>query len=268
VITFIIANKNRFDFIDRCISSLNKVVHPKEIIVVDSMSTDGSLEFLTKYADTLINEIDESVYEAWNKAILCAQGDWIFFMNTDDELLHQNFDMLLDQLKRINTDLVSFYVEIVENTNNSKIRVLKPKFSFRNTISKPIVFNGILFKRSVFTKIGLFDQNFKFCADQDFIWRCLLEKLTITFIPLRCYRYYSHPNSITLNGKINFFNEELRIAEKHLNRQLINDYNKFSKLWVSWERGSLKFPNHKLLRFIYRLFNPRLTIQQLYNILN
>src|SRR5262245_9190971 len=60
-----------------------------EVIVVDGGSTDGTREWLeserTRLA-TLVSEPDGGVYDAMNKAIARARGDWVYFLGADDRL--------------------------------------------------------------------------------------------------------------------------------------------------------------------------------------
>jgi glycosyltransferase involved in cell wall biosynthesis len=58
-----------------------------EFIVIDGKSNDGSVEILNRYRDhfdVLISEPDKGIYDAMNKGINLATGDWICFMNSND----------------------------------------------------------------------------------------------------------------------------------------------------------------------------------------
>lgn len=59
----------------------------REIIVVDGLSTDGTLDVIKRYSDRiqrLIVEADHGIYDAMNKGIAAATGDWLIFMNAGD----------------------------------------------------------------------------------------------------------------------------------------------------------------------------------------
>ena len=80
---------NSVDFIESTISSILTQTHDNiEFVVIDGGSTDGTLEVIEKYRDRidhLLVERDRGIYDAMNKAIKLATGDYIIFMNSGDE---------------------------------------------------------------------------------------------------------------------------------------------------------------------------------------
>jgi glycosyltransferase involved in cell wall biosynthesis len=75
--------------IERTMLSVINQTYPNiEYIIVDGLSTDGTLEIIKKYAGKikLISEKDEGIYDAMNKGLAIATGDYVLFMNSGDEL--------------------------------------------------------------------------------------------------------------------------------------------------------------------------------------
>ena len=71
------------------LSVLNQTYSNIEYLVIDGASTDGTLELLKKYEGRLtklISESDEGIYDAMNKGLALASGDYILFMNSGDEI--------------------------------------------------------------------------------------------------------------------------------------------------------------------------------------
>lgn len=76
--------------IERTVLSVLNQTYPNiEYLVIDGASTDGTLELLKKYEGRLtklISEKDKGIYDAMNKGLAMASGDYILFMNSGDEL--------------------------------------------------------------------------------------------------------------------------------------------------------------------------------------
>jgi glycosyltransferase involved in cell wall biosynthesis len=70
------------------LSVLNQTYQPIEYIVVDGLSTDGTLAIIEKYKagiSKIISEKDDGIYDAMNKGLAAATGDYVIFMNSGDE---------------------------------------------------------------------------------------------------------------------------------------------------------------------------------------
>jgi glycosyltransferase involved in cell wall biosynthesis len=86
VITIVYNNVN--DIERTMLSVLNQTYGYVEYIVIDGQSTDGTLDVIKRYENRiakLISEKDEGIYDAMNKGIAAATGDYIIFMNSGDE---------------------------------------------------------------------------------------------------------------------------------------------------------------------------------------
>jgi glycosyltransferase involved in cell wall biosynthesis len=96
------------------ISVQNQTFSSVELIVIDGKSTDGSVEVintLEKKPDYFISEKDRGVYDAINKGLEKATGNWIYILGADDYLLNKNVLSELMSLVAPNTDLLFGYIE-------------------------------------------------------------------------------------------------------------------------------------------------------------
>lgn len=71
------------------LSVINQTYHNIEYLIIDGASTDGTLDIIQKYRgsiDTLVSEKDAGIYDAMNKGLAKATGDYVLFLNSGDEL--------------------------------------------------------------------------------------------------------------------------------------------------------------------------------------
>lgn len=91
ILTIIIATYNAEAYIETCLKSIIKNINiAYQIILVDGLSTDGTLLLINKYEkhiETLISEKDHGIYDAMNKALIHIRGKWVLFLGADDQIL-------------------------------------------------------------------------------------------------------------------------------------------------------------------------------------
>lgn len=90
VLTIIIVVRNGAATLEACLNSITTHAIPGvETIVIDGDSTDGTPELLRRHSDKLsfwLSEPDKGIYDAMNKGVRHATGDWILFLGCDDTL--------------------------------------------------------------------------------------------------------------------------------------------------------------------------------------
>lgn len=81
---------NNVKDIERTITSVLEQTYPNiEYIIIDGASTDGTLQLIEQYKDRihkLVSEPDKGIYDAMNKGLQLASGDYVLFMNSGDEI--------------------------------------------------------------------------------------------------------------------------------------------------------------------------------------
>jgi len=148
-----------------------------EFIIIDGKSNDDTLEIIRSNKvniDYWISEPDLGIYDAWNKGIKMATGNWIMFLGADDALLPDalsNYYSFLDSIDHKDLDLVSSKMRMIDK-NGNVIRIKGwswewPLFLKEVTIAHP----GALHSKKLFDKYGLFNINYKITGDYELLLR-------------------------------------------------------------------------------------------------
>lgn len=178
---------NGADTIEKTITSVIKQSDVDiEYIIIDGGSTDGTLDVVKKYDEKIsywISEPDNGIYDAMNKGIRCASGEWVTFMNANDWYEPDAFakiraiietcpaDIIYGKVNKIEDGKVAGYMGIGEETD--------PKEIYAGNL---YCHQGLFIKRKLFDQIGLYDCRYKIMADYEWILRAYEEELVPYFI--------------------------------------------------------------------------------------
>lgn len=143
-----------------------------EVLVMDGGSTDGTSRILEAYNDSRIrvfSEGDKGVYDAMNKGIAFAKGDWLYFLGSDDVLRDdQVFSAIAPFLEYDQHDLVYGNAYLLKQQ-----RVYDGPFDrWKLMWVGNICHQAIFYHKSLFERLGKYNLKFKIWADWDFNIRC------------------------------------------------------------------------------------------------
>ncbi|GAB1234019.1 glycosyltransferase family 2 protein [Ferrigenium sp. UT5] len=184
LITIIIAALNNKKTLQHCIDSVARQTYPnKELIVIDGGSTDGTVDLLEANREqirTWISEPDRGIYNAWNKGLARAQGEWICFLGADDYFWDGRvLEREAAQLETLPSDIRVAYGRIML-LNNEGVTLYpvgapweKIKGRFRQIMCIP--HPGAMHRRSIFERHGQFDETFRIAGDYELLLRELNE---------------------------------------------------------------------------------------------
>lgn len=156
-------------------SVINQTTKEFEYIVVDGNSNDGSVDVLkTIEADNFkyISEADTGIYNAMNKGIKMASGEYLLFLNSGDILY--NTEVIANVTPYFSEDhsILSGHI-VFDELNGKRLREHPERITFSylagNAISHPSTF----IKRDLFLKYGNYDENFKIVSDWAFFLKVL-----------------------------------------------------------------------------------------------
>ena len=151
-----------------------------EHLVIDGGSTDGSLQILEEYKSKgwikYISEADNGIYDAMNKGIRLAQGEYVWFVNSDDYILPGSVSALLS---REDFGKVDVYICGV-NEHTEKGRKVSTRIPYELDDKMYFGFmashQGIIYKKALHQKLGEYNSSYKIAADWDFFLRVYEDK--------------------------------------------------------------------------------------------
>lgn len=152
-------------------SVLMQTLKDFEIIIMDGLSTDNSLAIAMEFQDSRIkiySESDTGVYDAMNKAIGKANGEWLYFLGSDDELYDKNVLKTINEIS-INQNYNLIYGNAFY-TGRKKIH--GGLFDRKRFKTNNICHQATFYKRHLFEQLGGYNTQFKIWADWDFNIRC------------------------------------------------------------------------------------------------
>lgn len=176
LVTIFTAVKNRKDTLPQTIISVLNQSYPNiEYIVVDGASTDGTLEVIKQFDDKIdlwISEPDCGTSDAFNKAISMAQGDFIFWLSSDDWINPDFIETAVQTLLKSGADFV--FGDMVMYNNGDADAVCKGDKDYaKSLMSGNPHFNypSMVIKRECFQKLGLIDTTYRIINDYEWTLR-------------------------------------------------------------------------------------------------
>lgn len=144
-----------------------------EQIIIDGGSNDGSVDYIRENASLFsywISEKDKGVYDAQNKGIMQAKGEYLLFLNSGDTLCAASVFEEFTQFIKNKEPAIVYGNSHVVKSNNTVEKLVPPNklsinFWYRNTLNHQAVF----FRRDVFERFGAYDVKYKFSADLDLL---------------------------------------------------------------------------------------------------
>jgi glycosyltransferase involved in cell wall biosynthesis len=187
LVTVVTAVYNGQPYVAACIESVLRQDYANiEHIILDGASNDGTISVLREYDDRIAlwrSEPDAGVYDAWNKALAEARGEWICFLGVDDEFL---------------PDAIGAYMALAAKNPQaeylcSKVRWVHPS-GYERMIGHPWTWRqlsrwmctahvGSMHRRSLFDRLGTYDTSYRISGDYELLLRAR-SQLRAAFMPV------------------------------------------------------------------------------------
>jgi len=256
-ISVIIPTYNRANFLLKTIQSvLDQSILPYEIIVVDDGSTDETQAIIkdSPFYDKLIylRQENKGVSSARNRGIDIAKGEWICFLDSDDIWYPSKLEKQIEFHKNNPNILFS-------HTNEEWIfngKIIKQKkhqqkqsgFCFEQNIHNTLIgASTVMIHKTIFDKVGLFDESLKVCEDYD-LWLRILSHYEVRLVEDTLIKKIAgHKEQLSFSTPLMDI-YRIEALKKHLNSKYSNIVQKvISKKIEILLKGAKKHNNKEIL---------------------
>jgi putative colanic acid biosynthesis glycosyltransferase len=171
VVTVVFNGKNS---LEKTIQSvLNQSYKNIEYVIIDGGSTDSTQNIINKYTDVIdywISEPDNGIYDAMNKGINAARGDWIYFLGSDD-ILYDN---------RTISDVVAYLAKeesvVFGNIMYNNGKCVKSRFNIYTLLHNTVHHQSAFYNANLFRNWS-YDSGLRLIADYELNLRIYLNKM-------------------------------------------------------------------------------------------
>lgn len=180
------------------LSVINQTYENIEYIIIDGGSTDGTVDVIKKYADRItywISEPDKGIYDAMNKGIKVATGEWINFMNAGDSFYSK--DVIEKFLPFIDEDTYIAYGDTMMICSFGN--VLRKNLPIEAMTHSMVPGHQATLINTDYHRRHLYDTSYKSSADFDFFHKAYLSKVKFQYIPVIVANYEAEHGLSSVN---------------------------------------------------------------------
>jgi glycosyltransferase involved in cell wall biosynthesis len=243
-VSVILPTYNRSLFLASAIqSALNQTFQDFEIVVVDDASVDSTRDTVRRFKDQRIkyiyHEMNKGEAASRNTGIINSVGEYIAFLDDDDEWFPEKLKLQIDLLEKGNGNVGCIYSGFlfVHRDDNKTLRqkiptkkgIIFKDMLIKNVIDSP---SSVVIRRQCLEKVGLFDEDLPYFVDYDLFLR-ISKYYCFAYIERPLLKYYVHDTQLS---------SDIDILEKGLNA-IQKKYHKAYELGVSYNKI---YSNHYL----------------------
>ncbi|ASI99975.1 glycosyltransferase family 2 protein [Thermococcus gorgonarius] len=226
--------QGRENLLKRAIQSvLNQTFQDLEIIIVGNPEKESIQKSLKDDRIIILNEPNANVSEARNIGMKHARGEYIAFLDDDDEWIESKLEKQVKLFKESKIGLVyTHYLKILPNGTilREKQECISGKVYKKLITGNFIGTSTVMIRRDVIKRVGFFDESLKFAEDWDY-WLRISQKYPVGCIPEPLAKYYLSSN----------------LREKH--RVYFSSFGNFVKKW--WNATPVEAKKLLVLRWLW-----------------
>jgi glycosyltransferase involved in cell wall biosynthesis len=221
-LSIIICTYNSEKTIYECLHSIKSInFNAYEIIIIDGLSKDTTNEIVSNFINRHkeinvihISEVDDGIYDALNKGIQLANGQYISVLHSDDKFLtDRSLNDLLDCIKKSNSDILLFSIAIFKMEKKLYRYAVSPFYSQLLKFGHMPPHPGMVIKRKIFIDKNLYSTKYKIAGDFDWCLRNLLKcKYDVKVLQNKCF-YAMNTGGVSSRGLSSFWYISLEMAK-------------------------------------------------------
>jgi glycosyltransferase involved in cell wall biosynthesis len=229
-----------------------------EYVIVDGGSTDGSVDVVKQYSSMpnlrWVSERDKGIYNAMNKGIKMASGEYVQFLNSGDSLTDKDVvKKMLDEVEKnghpdiMTGNLLKDYGKVIIRDSNSLDKINLWHF-YNGSINHPSSY----IKLDLFEKYGLYDESLRIVSD----WKWFMNVIVFNdvkpvFVNVDVVLFDTNGISET-NEQLNI-DEKLIVLRTILRPAVVADYHRYNRDIMMMERIHRHKLAFKLVKLIERV---------------
>ena len=258
-LSVITINLNNIQGLRKTIESvLSQTFVDFEYLVIDGGSTDGSVELIKQNSDKIayyVSEPDKGIYNAMNKAIVKAKGEYCYFLNSGDYLVNKH---VLEQIfeDRFNTSFICGNFVTDQKGNLCNFNDYKNRdwsFSLYDIFSGFLAHQAFFIKKAMFDTYGLYDERLRIMSDWKLFFIAIgIHNEAVTYKDIYISVYDMDGISSHIGGKV-IYDEKVKVAREELSEEVFNKIDRHYFL----ERNDFMIDfilSKKWIYFLFRVF--------------
>ena len=201
----------------RCVESVAKIKTEHEHLVYDGASSDGTAELLRELADRtpglkVVSEPDTGIYNALNKGVRDALGEWFYVLGSDDYILYPNvLDGIIAE-QGADSDVGAIVTTVRHQTSSGDEDWFSSMAQLSHIFIGPCVCHqGELLRTVIARQLGGFDERYRIAADSDMFLKAHINGVRFKYI-FETFAYFSYGGAAVDNLDFTMREHRLSVA--------------------------------------------------------
>lgn len=243
-ITVITICYNAINRVRETIESVCNQTYPDiEYLIIDGASTDGTKEILAEYLRfpniKIYSEKDFGIYNAMNRGIARASGDYIFFLNAGDTLYNKY--VLEEMYQYIKEDTKSIYFGKICSISDDGSKIIKDFAEGKETLEEKLLNGNMPCHQSIFAPKELlvnhyFREQYKIRADYEWLFYSVTKKNRCKSVPIIVSNYDAMGMSgEPANAELLFYEEKQILDEYQEKYEQVAHHSNLNEVLMEWK---------------------------------